>query len=115
MPYKINPDIVRLNDILNAISDIEQFTAKSQLTDDRMALMAVAYEIAIIGEASGNLSDAICSAYPAIPWSDIIGMRHRIIHGYGKISLERLHEVVDKHLPIFKKQVEQILQDIDDA
>jgi len=108
MPDKLNPDIIRLKDIISAINDIEQFLARTSL-DDRMTLMAVAYEIAIIGEAANNLSGEFCKAHAHIPWSDIIGMRHRIIHGYGKVNIQRLKEVVDKHLPVLKGQIQQIL------
>ncbi|MEK6746613.1 MAG: HepT-like ribonuclease domain-containing protein [Rickettsiales bacterium] len=111
MPRKIDPDLIRLKDVLNAIADIDEFITKSSFSE-RMTLMAVAYEIAIIGEACGKLSEGIYATYPEIPWSDIIGMRHRIIHGYGNVSVERLQEVVNKHLPILKTQIEQILLEL---
>lgn len=108
MPYKINTDIIRLTDVLNAIIDIEQFLVKSSIAE-RMTLMAVAYEIAIMGEACSKLSADLQMAHPEIPWSDIIGMRHRIIHGYGQVNVQRLQEVVTNHLPILKIQIEQII------
>ena len=104
MPQKLNPDLIRLKDMLNAIVDIENFMQKSSL-DDRMTLMAIAYEIAIIGEAASKISDEFQKEHAYIPWSDIIGMRHRIIHGYGKVSIDRLKEVVANHLPILKQQI----------
>lgn len=39
-------------------------------------------------------------------------MRHRIIHGYGKVSVERLQEVVSNYLPILKIQIEQIVTEL---
>ena len=111
MPSKLNPDLICLKDMLNAINDIEQFMAKSSL-DDRMTLMAVAYEIAIIGEAANNLSDNIRNTHAHIPWSDIIGMRHRIIHGYGKVNVSRLKEVVVSHLPVLKKDIGQMIEQL---
>jgi len=107
MAAKLNPDLLRLKDILNAIGDIENFLEKSSL-NDRMTVMAVAYEIAIIGEACSKLSEALRVQYGDIPWSDIIGMRHRIIHDYGKVSIERLKEVIFNHIPKFKQQIETI-------
>ena len=52
---KLNKDLIALNDILIAISDIEDFTYRSSMKD-RMTIMAVAYEIAIIGEAANKIS-----------------------------------------------------------
>lgn len=81
---------------------------KSSITE-RMTLMATAYEIAIIGEAADNLSDDFHKKHNHIPWKDIIGMRHRIIHGYGKVNIERLKEVVEHHLPVLKLQIINII------
>lgn len=108
MSKPINPDLIRLKDILNAIVDIEGFIQKASL-DDRMALMAVAYEIAIIGEAASKISDEFQKQYDYIPWKNIIGMRHRIIHDYGNISVDRLKEVVTNYLPILKQHILAII------
>jgi uncharacterized protein with HEPN domain len=36
---------------------------------------------------------------PGIPWQDIIGMRHRLIHGYGAVRLHVVWGVVTIELP----------------
>lgn len=111
MTNKINPDLIRLTDVLNAIADIEQFMMKSSFAE-RMTLMAVAYEVVIIGEACGKLSSDLQNEHPEIPWSDIVGMRHRIIHGYGQVNIQRLQEVVTSHLPVLKTQIKQIVAEL---
>jgi len=108
MPKKYNSDLIRLQDILKAIDDIEGFNRRSSLADP-MAVMAISYEIAIIGEACAKLSELLRSNNPHIPWSDIIGMRHRIIHDYGKVSIARLKEVVESHLAPLKSEIEKII------
>ena len=108
---KLNKDLIALNDILIAISDIEDFTYRSSMKD-RMTIMAVAYEIAIIGEAANKISFEIQKKYFNIPWGDIIGMRHRIIHDYGKVSIDRLKEVVEKHLPVLRNNIELIIKQL---
>ncbi len=37
-------------------------------------------------------------------------MRNRIIHEYGKVDESLLIEVVKSHIPLLKKQVEDILK-----
>lgn len=111
MNRKLDPDIIRLGDILAAIADIEKFCENSTF-EDRKTIMAIAYVIAIIGEAASNLPTAFRDRYAQIPWNAIIGMHHRIIHGYGKVSIDRLREVVDKHLPNLKIQIQTILQQL---
>jgi uncharacterized protein with HEPN domain len=43
--------------------------------------------IEIIGEASNGISIETKESMPHVPWSDIIGMRNRLIHGYFDIDL----------------------------
>lgn len=104
---KIDTDTLRLRDILSTIADIESF-GKLDLSH-RKELFACAYAVAVIGEAANHLSDALRAQHPQIPWSQIIGMRHRIIHAYGTVNVARLQEVVTTHLPLLKSQIEAIL------
>lgn len=93
---KINTDIIRLNDILGAISDIESY--KSSDLKNKMVLHAVLYNIAIIGEAANKLSVILRENNPQIPWDAIINMRHRIVHDYGNINIQSVRDVVDNDL-----------------
>lgn len=67
MEEKINTDRIRLKDILRAITDIEYFSHEPTPAN-RMQLYAMAYGIAIIGEAYNYLSPALKDAHPEIPW-----------------------------------------------
>lgn len=75
----------RVEDILTAIADIDEFTTgltfKTFLVD-RKALYAVAYCLLIIGEASNHLADGVEARCPGIPWRQIRGTRNRIVHEY---------------------------------
>lgn len=105
---KINPDFIRLSDILSAINDIEEFY-KTGL-DDRKTIMAIAYSIAIIGEAANKLSPKITEKYSDIPWKQIVGMRHRIIHDYGNVDLENLKQAIVADIPLLRTKIEAILK-----
>jgi uncharacterized protein with HEPN domain len=37
--------------------------------------------------------------YPRIPWQQIIGLRHRLIHAYDQVDLDIVWEIVTRHLP----------------
>lgn len=105
---KLDTDRLRLQDILNTIADIDSFAIRS--LDNRKELFACAYGIAIIGEAANQLSVALKEKSPHIPWAQIIGMRHRIIHAYGNVNKTRLQEVISGHLPILKRQIQELLE-----
>ena len=71
-----------------------------------MRLDAVLYEIVVLGEAARRLSQEMRTANPSVPWSDIIGMRSVVSHGYDQIDDNELWQVVQRDLPelIFRLQ-----------
>lgn len=104
---KINPDIIRLQDILQMIAEIEKINASNKKTTTEV--FAVAYCVAVIGEAANNLSGDFRKENDGIEWHKIIGTRHKIIHDYGKLHEPLLWEIVNTHLPILKEQITSIL------
>lgn len=74
---------------------------------------AVLHSIALIGEAASNIPDTIRQHDPQIEWRDIIGMRHRLIHGYSGVNLETVWAVVLGDLPTLQAQLESILRAVD--
>ncbi len=52
----------------------------------------------VIGEAAGKVSVATRAAHPEIPWREITGMRHRLIHGYADVRLDLVWLVLRNHL-----------------
>ncbi len=105
---KINPDLIRLQDILQAIVDSQDY--KISDLQNKMVLHAILYNIAIIGEAAGKLSAELKNSYNEIPWIAIINMRHRIIHDYGNINLSTVQEVLDNDLPDLHQKISSIVE-----
>jgi uncharacterized protein with HEPN domain len=70
-------DAVYLNDILDAIRQIETYLegiSYDCFRQDRMRRDAVVRQLEIIGEASRCLSQTFLHRHPEIPWQDIIGL-----------------------------------------
>lgn len=106
---KINRDRTRLKDILSAIDEISIYEKEGRgIKEER----AIAYMIAIIGEAVNHLSKDLKEDNNDVPWKYINGMRNRLIHEYANINVRLLWNVVDNELPKLKKQVEEILKKI---
>lgn len=77
--------------MIDAAESVGQFMAGRQRVDldrDRMLLFAVVRAVEVIGEAASRVSDETRAANPAIPWSAIVGMRNRLVHGYFDIDTE---------------------------
>jgi uncharacterized protein with HEPN domain len=58
------------------------------------------------------LSDRFRSDHPEIPWSQIIGMRHILVHHYFEIDLPLVWSVVERDLPNLKGKIASLLQQL---
>jgi uncharacterized protein with HEPN domain len=59
---------------------------RAQFDADEVLRLALTYPIQIVGEAASQVSQATKDARPDIPWQSIVGMRHRIVHGYFAVD-----------------------------
>ena len=105
-------DRERLLDIREAIAKIDQHSARDSdaFADDEMQQVWVIYHLQIVGEAAYGLSQQFKAGHPQIPWEQIIGMRHVLVHGYFEIDLDIVWAVIEKDLPALKDAVEAILR-----
>lgn len=60
---------------------------------------AVIRKLEVMGEAAGKVSTAFCASHPEIPWKQMTGLRHRLIHDYGDVRLDIVWRVVRETLP----------------
>ena len=91
-----------LLDMLQAARDAAGFVAglnQAQFNASKLHQNAVIRGIEIIGEVAGKVSPGFRQAHPEIPWSDIIGMRHRVIHNYNDVRLDLVRDVARDRLP----------------
>jgi len=71
--------------------------------------LAVEKLIENIGEAASRLSGDAQARLPEVPWHDIIGMRHRLVHGYMDIDLTKLWEVMTADLDPLIEAIEPLV------
>ena len=69
---------------------------RAEFDADENLRLAQAHRIQIIGEAPRRVSPAGRAAHPEIPWRQITGMRHRIVHAYLNIQYSVVWEVVTR-------------------
>ena len=82
-------DIVLLREMLEKAHVCRQFVegrSRSDLDDDLLLYYAVAKAVELIGEAAWHVTDSTRAQNPEIDWNGIIGMRHRLVHGFQKIN-----------------------------
>ncbi len=98
----LRDDLALVEDIVVEIRDALDFTRgldRERFLADRRTRKAVAHSLQTIGEAATHLSEAFIAAHADVPWSQIIGMRHRLVHGYSSVSYHVVWAVVVDELP----------------
>jgi uncharacterized protein with HEPN domain len=105
-------DEAYLLDILLAARRIQKYALGydfQRFEDDEVLQDAIMRRIQIIGEAARKVSPEFKEAHPEIPWTDIIGMRHRLIHEYFQIITEKVWDTVVNDIPALISQVEPLV------
>ena len=106
-----------LQDILDTIAAIEQFTSDIEFatfSQNLEKIFAVSRAIEIIGEAVKWIPDSVRSRYSDIPWRDIAGMRDKMIHDYFNTDLEIIWKTVQEDVPQLKIMISRVLEDVRD-
>lgn len=98
-------DQIYIKHILDSIEFVETLAKDKkfeQVNADRLLKNGIIRELEIIGEASKRLSTQFKELHPQIPWSEIAGMRDKLIHDYFMVNLNIVWKVVEDDLPQLK-------------
>lgn len=91
------------------VIDLSEGMTQERFVTERIAQHAMMRLIQIIGEAARKVSPGFRSAHPEIPWDQIIGMRHRLVHEYFRIIPEKVWEVVTADVPALIPLLEPLI------
>jgi len=102
----------RLIDIQEYAANAIQFArdvSYEEFVKDRMRYFAIMKNVEIIGEAANMLTIDFRETHVELPWEQIIGMRHVLVHGYAQVSDMKLWRTATKDLPILHQLVSKWL------
>ena len=68
----------------------------------------------IIGEAARALPEDVRGLATEIPWSNIIGMRNILVHGYFDIDTDIVWDAATRDVPASKPAVERLLKTLEE-
>lgn len=77
--------------------------SRNDLDDDRVLTFALVQLMQIIGQAATHVDDDFRDQYPNIPWSQIVALRNRLIHGYDTINRDILWQILTGDVPQLHK------------
>ena len=84
---------------------------RADLDANRQLNLALVRLVEVIGEAAARIPDDFRARYPQVPWRQIVGMRHRMIHDYDVIDFDILWAVLRQDLPPLIEQLEAIVRE----
>jgi uncharacterized protein with HEPN domain len=102
-----------LADMLKAVVELQKFVNGRSLDEfqtDSLLKSAVQWQLAIIGEALSQLKkfDEAIADRITDAWK-IIGFRNQIVRGYHSINDEITWKVIQNHVPVLKRELEELL------
>lgn len=110
-------EVIRLRHMRDHAAEAIAMTrgkTRDDLDDDRMLELALVRLMEIIGEAAGRVTPETRAQLPNIPWSDVVAMRNRLIHGYDSIDHDILWDTIAHDLPSLLAAVDGLLKNFPD-
>ena len=109
----MSDDRLYLEHIRQAIEKILSYSAtgRDDFLGNTLIQDGVVRNFEIIGEASKHLSDAAKARCPEVPWRRVAGFRDILIHNYMGVDAREVWNVIDAHLPILRRAVEELLKE----
>ena len=108
---------VFLHDIRRALNLVAQFTTANSLDEfvaDPLRRSAVERQLEIVGEALSQLAKADPALVARISdFRRIIALRNILIHGYGKVDHRVIWNIIQRHVPILRREVDALLAEPD--
>jgi uncharacterized protein with HEPN domain len=97
-----------------AVAKAAGLTHDSYEEDENLRL-ALTHLVQVIGEAGRIVSREFCDEHPEIPWQEIVGMRHKVVHDYLGVDEDIVWQVVTEDLPPLIASLEKILEQLSDT
>ena len=113
MPHNVQ---ALLEDVRNAARLIQDFTAGRSLADystDALLHAGVERQFITIGEALTRLEKLDAALAGRIThYRQIVGFRNVLVHGYDAIDDPIVWQVIQRNLPVLRRQVEGLLANL---
>lgn len=106
----------RLEDIVeysNNVLKITESVTFEEFSSNILVYYSTMKNVEIVGEAAYMLTKEFKASHAEIPWKQVEGMRHVLVHGYSQVLPQILWATARESIPQIKRQAEAYLSEID--
>ena len=106
-------NIVRLQHMFDSARKAIDFCkghTREDLDSEDLLGLAVVRLIEVVGEAASQVTPDFQDRHSQLPGSNIIGARHRLIHGYDEVDMDIVWSIIQEDLPKIAQQLEEIIK-----
>ncbi|HLG06039.1 MAG TPA: HepT-like ribonuclease domain-containing protein [Gemmatimonadales bacterium] len=106
-------DRLTLEQMLDTVRRIRAMVrgrARKAFDADEVRQLALLHLIQVLGEAASRVSAAFREGHPEIPWSQMVGMRNRIVHGYNHVDPDIVWRVATEDLELALAALERMVE-----
>ena len=96
-----------LTDLHFIVEHMEGVTI-STLGENEVLLDSMSFRLIQIQENAKKLTEAYKEAHNTIPWTDIAGLRNRIVHDYGNVDLDIIFSTLTEDVPWLITELEKV-------
>lgn len=110
-------DRQRLQKIVETGHKLLDYLEKNHLTpeqvlEDYTLQWTITTPLYNIGEHTHNISKEMKQEHTDVPWFQIAGLRHRLVHDYDGTNWNVINQIIFHELPVFIRQAEDILSQL---
>jgi len=104
-------DFIRMRHMLDSAREavaLIKNKSRQDLDTERVLSLALVRLLEVVGEAASRVSQATRRELSDIPWTQIVSLRNRLIHGYDAVDMDVLWEILTDDLPELIDQLARI-------
>lgn len=111
MPTDDRLTLAQMLDTVRRIRSFVRGVERQAFETDEVRQLAVLHLIQVLGETASRVSAPLRAAHPELPWTEMVGLRNRIVHGYDHVDPDIVWRVatadVEPVLAALERLVEQ--------
>ncbi len=111
MPRRDRERLVDMRQAASKALALAEGRAREDLDKDEMLALSLTRLPEIVGEAANHVSEETRTSIDRIPWEDVAGMRHKLIHAYFDVDLDIVWKTVSKDLPALVDALDEVLEE----